>query len=260
MITARSITLRRGARRVLCDVTLELRPGELTVAVGPNGAGKSTLLKILAGSLAPSEGRVFYGGRNVATLSAASLARQRAVLSQSLSLSFPFTVREVAELALQDLALASRHAISAQALEDVGLNGFADRRFQHLSGGEQQRVHLARVLGQLALQPGPQFLFLDEPTSSLDVRHQVGVLATVRRRISPHFGAFVVLHDLNLAAAIADRVLILQDGCVMAHGAPGNVLQADLLSAVYGIAMIRSEHAGQAAIHPDASSLASATA
>lgn len=259
MISARSITLRRGARRVLSDVSLELLPGELTVAVGPNGAGKSTLLKILAGSLAPSEGSVFYGGRNVTALSAAALARQRAVLSQSLSLSFPFTVREVAELALQDLAPASRHAISAQALEDVGLQGFADRRFQQLSGGEQQRVHLARVLGQLALQPGPQFLFLDEPTSSLDVRHQVGVLATVRRRISPGFGAFVVLHDLNLAAAVADRILILQDGRVTAHGEPGSVMQADLLSAVYDIAMLRSEQAGRAVFHPDASSLTGRT-
>lgn len=260
MIAARSITLHRGARRVLGDVSLELRPGELTVAVGPNGAGKSTLLKILAGSLAPSEGSVFYGGRNVATLSAAALARQRAVLSQSLSLSFPFTVREVAELALHDLAPASRHAISSRALEDVGLNGFADRQFQQLSGGEQQRVHLARVLGQLALQPGPQFLFLDEPTSSLDVRHQVEVLATVRRRISPGFGAFVVLHDLNLAAAVADRILILQDGRVMAHGAPGSVMQAELLSSVYGIAMITSEQAGRTVFHPDSSKLEGRTA
>jgi iron complex transport system ATP-binding protein len=133
----------------------------------------------------------------------------------------------------------------------VGLSGFSRRQVQQLSGGEQQRVHLARVLSQLSAHRLPQFLFLDEPTSSLDVRHQVDVLRLVRARVSEQLGVIVVLHDLNLAAAFAGRLLIMQDGRTVADGPPGDVLSSELLSSVYGIGMTNMERDGRRLFFPD---------
>ncbi|WP_421696445.1 heme ABC transporter ATP-binding protein [Aestuariivirga sp.] len=250
MISARSAGLTRGGRTVLSDVSLDLR-GELTVAVGPNGAGKSTLLKLLSGGLAPNLGTITFQGKALHEWDAARLSQHRAVLSQSLAMSFPFSVTEVVELPLQTVAAGRRRQISAQSLAEVGLLGFENRIVQQLSGGEQQRVHLARVLSQLSVQSAPHFLFLDEPTSSLDIRHQVEVLKVVRRRVTASCGAFVVLHDLTLAAAIADRLLIVVNGRIAADGPPAEVMEEGLLSAVYGISMSRAVLDGRMIFHPE---------
>jgi iron complex transport system ATP-binding protein len=251
MLDARSVTLHRGARPVLADITLEIRTGEIVGIVGPNGAGKSSLVKVLSGSLAASSGQVLFLGRDLKDWHTAALARHRAVLSQSVSLSFPFSVAEIVELPLQDLSPALRHEIGSQALADVGLASFAGRLMQTLSGGEQQRVHLARVLGQLSAHRLQQLLFLDEPTSSLDVRHQIEVLTVVRRRISPDLGAVIVLHDLNLAAAFADRLLIMQDGRIARDGTADQVMDAGLLSGIYGIPMTRTTEGGRSLFFPE---------
>ena len=251
MLAAQSVSLTRGHQTVLSGVTLQLAPGQLTVVVGPNGAGKSSLLRILSGSLAASAGEVSFLGRALAAWNPAALARHRAVLSQLLSVAFPFPLAAIVELPLQDLPAPRRREISAQVLAEVGLGGFGERQVQQLSGGEQQRVHLARVLGQLAAHDLPQFLFLDEPTSSLDVRHQVHVLQLVKRRVSGRLGALVVLHDLNLAAAFADRLLIMQDGRIAADGAPHEVMDGALLSSVYSIRMTGTERDGRRLFFPD---------
>jgi iron complex transport system ATP-binding protein len=251
MLDAQSVTLYRGARHVLADITLEIRAGEIVGIVGPNGAGKSSLVKVLSGSLAASSGQVLFLGRDLRDWPPAALARHRAVLSQSSSVSFPFSVAEIVELPLQDLSPARRQEISSQALAEVGLAGFAERLLQHLSGGEQQRVHLARVLSQLSAHRLQQLLFLDEPTSSLDVRHQIEVLTVVRRRISPDLGAVIVLHDLNLAAAFADRLLIMKDGRIARDGPTDQVMDAGLLSDIYGIPMTRTSEGRRILFFPE---------
>lgn len=253
MLRAETVTLRRGSRTVLSDISLQFRMGEMTTIVGPNGAGKSSLLKVLCGSLSASSGTVAFLDRPIAAWPPVDLARHRAVLSQSINVSFPFSVDEIVELPLQGLPPLRRKEISTQSLADVGLSGFGLRQLQQLSGGEQQRVHLARVMSQLAAHRLPQFLFLDEPTSSLDVRHQVDVLRLVKARLSEQLGAIVVLHDLNLAAAFAGRLLIMRDSRIVADGPPRDVMSSELLSSIYGISMTNTEQDGRRLFFPETS-------
>jgi len=228
----RAVSAERGGRRVVDAVDLEVSAGEVVALVGPNGAGKSTLLSLLAGDLAPSAGTVEVGGRPVAEWSPIELAMRRAVLPQQHTLSFPFPVADVVAMGRAPWAGTPAEdddlAAVAHAMEVADVAAFADRPFTALSGGEQARVALARVLVQ-----GAGFLLLDEPTASLDVRHQEMVLAVARERARAGTAVLVVLHDLGLAAAHADRVVILADGAVAAAGAPADVLTADLLSEVY---------------------------
>ena len=251
MLQAEGVSLRRGSRTVLSDVSLHVQPGAMMVIVGPNGAGKSSLLKLLCGSLSPSSGTVMFLGRPMAEWNPVALARHRAVLSQSVNVSFPFSVAEIVELPLQDLPPQQRREISMKALAEVGLPGFGARQVQQLSGGEQQRVHLARVLSQLSAHRPPHFLFLDEPTSSLDVRHQVDVLRLVKSRVSERSGVILVLHDLNLAAAFADRLLIMKDGRIVADGPPGAVMSGELLSSIYGVGITKIEPDGRKLFFPE---------
>ena len=230
------IVLARGGRRLLEDVSLALHPGTVTVVIGPNGAGKSTLLKVLAGELRPAQGRVTLEGRDIAAFPPAVLARRRAVLAQSTEVAFPFTVAEVVGIGLMG-AGAGGEARIEQALARVDLAGFAARRIEHLSGGERQRVHLARVLAQLgASGEGPGFLLLDEPTSSLDLSHQLLVLDVARRHAQAGGGVLAILHDLNLAAMAADVLVVVEKGRIVAAGAPGEVLTDALLRTVFGVA------------------------
>ncbi|PTW61617.1 iron complex transport system ATP-binding protein [Breoghania corrubedonensis] len=240
MIEAHHLTLRLGRATILDNVSLAAPAGKLTVLIGPNGAGKSTALKCLTGELRPDGGTVMLAGRAIDTLSAGELARRRAVLPQSSVLSFPFTVAEVVELGLRaGQRRPSERAIAQDALDLVGMRGFSDRLYQTLSGGEQQRVHLARVLTQVwepVAEDGPRYLFLDEPTSSLDIRHQIDVLEIATGFARRGGGVVVVLHDLELAASYADRLIVLQRGRVVATGDDAHAIVApDLLRSVYGL-------------------------
>ena len=241
MSTARTyemadIVLERGGRRLLDGVSLALNPGTVTVVIGPNGAGKSTLLKVLAGELRPARGRVTLEGRDIAALPPALLARRRAVLAQSTEVAFPFTVAEVVGIGLMG-AGAGVEARIEQALARVDLAGFASRRIAQLSGGERQRVHLARVLAQLdGGGEGTGFLLLDEPTSSLDLSHQLLVLDVARRHARAGGGVLAILHDLNLAAMAADVLVVVETGRIAASGPPADVLTDDLLRKVFGVA------------------------
>ncbi|MZD06583.1 heme ABC transporter ATP-binding protein [Streptomyces sp. SID5785] len=229
---ARGLCLERGGRPVLSGVDLTVRAGEVLVLVGPNGAGKSTLLSALAGDEAPASGTVLIAGRPAASWPPAELALHRALLPQSATLAFPFPAGEVVRMGRAPWAGTPAEARDeeevANALAATDTTPFADRPFSALSGGEQARVALARVLAQSA-----QLLLLDEPTAALDLRHQELVLRVCRERAAAGDAVVAVLHDLGLAAAHADRAAILHDGRLTATGPPAEVFTADLLTKVY---------------------------
>lgn len=221
-------------RVVLEGVSLEVRQGEVLALVGPNGAGKSTLLAVLSGERRPDAGAVTLDGRPLGEFAPLELARRRAVLTQENGLSFPFRVREVIEMGRSPWArtpeLDDDDRALAEAAAQADVVHLLDRRFTELSGGERARVSLARVLAQ---QTG--IVLLDEPTAALDLRHQEDVLAIARRLAAAGRAVVVVLHDLSLAGAVADRVGLLSAGRLVALGSPREVLTASGLSAVYGV-------------------------
>ncbi|MEW2074075.1 heme ABC transporter ATP-binding protein [Streptomyces sp. NPDC013433] len=242
---AEGLSVRLGARVVLAGVDLTVRAGEVLALVGPNGAGKSTLLSALAADLPPTTGTVRIHGRPASGWSAPELALRRAVLPQSASLSFPFTVEEVVRMGRAPWAAAAARpgkdehgdgdkdgdedeAAVAGAMAATEVTGFAARPFSALSGGERARVALARVLAQRT-----PLLLLDEPTAALDLRHQELVLRLCRARARAGDAVVVVLHDLGLAAAHAHRVAVLRAGRVVADGPPEDVFTQRLLSEVY---------------------------
>ncbi|MEU1176406.1 heme ABC transporter ATP-binding protein [Streptomyces sp. NPDC005820] len=239
------VHVRLGGREVLRGVDVKVRGGEVLALVGPNGAGKSSLLAVLAGDLAVARGDVQIHGRAVAGWSAGELALRRAVLPQAAELSFPFAVEDVVRMgrAPHDSSAAEDDTVVAEAMAATEVSGFAARPFSALSGGERARVALARVLAQRA-----PLLLLDEPTAALDLRHQELVLRVCRERARGGDAVVVVLHDLGLAAAYADRVAVLCQGRVAADGAPGDVFGERLLSDVY-------EHAVEVLPHPRSGAL-----
>ncbi len=227
-----------GAR--LRPASLALSPGELVAVLGPNGAGKSTLLQALAGTLAPTAGEVRLEGRPLAAWPAKALARRRAVLSQQPAVSLPVRVEELVALGRAPHGDGHRAGrILAAAMQAADCDGFIGRTLPTLSGGEQQRVHLARAFAQVWPEGTgrPAYLLLDEPTASLDLAHQVDLLAKVRAFTCAGNAALVILHDLNLATAIADRVALLADGELRALGRPRQVLTAETIEAVFGLAV-----------------------
>jgi iron complex transport system ATP-binding protein len=234
-LVARGLAAGYGARAVLRDVELLLGPGRLTALVGPNGAGKSTLLRALAGLVRPTAGQVLLDGVDVATIARPVLATRIAVVPQTFDTLFPFTVREIvglgrtARLGLLGRPTALDAAAVARALAEQDLGGLADRRLDTLSGGERQRVVLAMALAQEA-----GVLLLDEPTAHLDPAHQ-GALLRRLGALSRSRGvvALAVLHDLNLAA-LAERVVVLDRGRIVADGPPADALRPDVVAAVFG--------------------------
>ncbi|OQM77527.1 heme ABC transporter ATP-binding protein [Manganibacter manganicus] len=240
MIEAQDLTVEIGRRRIVSGVDFQARAGEITVIVGPNGSGKTTFLKALCGELAYG-GRVSLNGQDLAAMKPVKAAGLRAVLPQAAVLAFPFTVREVVRLGL----VGGRSGVSAgeegrlpeRALARVDLDGFAGRFYQELSGGEQQRVQLARVLCQVwapVLDGQPRYLFLDEPVSSLDIRHQLTIMDIARDFAGQGGGVVAILHDLNLAAMYADRLCVMHRGQLSATGAPGDILDDRLVETVFG--------------------------
>ncbi|MFF2944418.1 heme ABC transporter ATP-binding protein [Streptomyces niveus] len=235
---ARDLRVRLGRRDVLGGpgggVDLVVRAGEVLVLVGPNGAGKSTLLAALAADLDGTgiSGRVRIGDRPAHDWSAPELALRRAVLPQAATLSFPFPVEEVVRMGRAPwggtAAADEDDAAVADAMAATEVTEFARRPFSALSGGERARVALARVLAQRA-----PLLLLDEPTAALDLRHQELVLRVCRARATAGDAVVVVLHDLGLAAAHADRAAVLHEGRVVADGPPAEVFGGELLSRVY---------------------------
>jgi iron complex transport system ATP-binding protein len=252
MLQARDLTYVVNGNTLVGGVDIDVVPGRVTVLIGPNGAGKSTLLRILSGELKPTRGSVELDQRALRAFSASELARRRAVVPQSSVLTFPFTVLEVALLGVSvpgfGTAPGDARAAALSALDAVGLRGLAGRLYVHLSGGERQRVHVARALSQLSYatrRPGETWCFLlDEPTASLDLAHQSLVLAAIRAQARLGAAAVAVFHDLNLAATLADDLVLMEGGRVMATGSPGAVLTDELLSAAYGCRVLTNQTPG----------------
>ncbi|MEL7544783.1 MAG: heme ABC transporter ATP-binding protein [Pseudomonadota bacterium] len=241
MIEAQNITVHVGNKSLIDGISFHAEAGKLVAIVGPNGAGKSTLLKVLAGELHPTNGGVYVDGLDIRKMSAAQLAARRAVVPQASHLAFPFRVSEVVALGASIPGFvtdrSSPHQPVVNALKRVDLEAFADRSYASLSGGERQRVHLARAFCQLAVSPEhalPSVLFLDEPTASLDLAHQLLILDEARSMSRDGHLVVVVLHDLNLAATYADTIMVMSKGQLAARGAPTEIMTNDLLSEVFG--------------------------
>ncbi len=235
-LIAEDIRVFYGRREALRGVSLRAEPREFTAIVGPNGSGKSTLLGALTASL-PYSGRVVLNGRDIDGLKPWELSSERAVLPQASRLAFPFTVLEVVRLGVQAGTAGDRPEVPMQALAQVGLDHYAERTFQELSGGEAQRVMLARVLAQVwsPVEDGrPRWLLLDEPVSSLDIAHQLQVMEIARSFTRAGGGVIAVMHDLNLTAMFADRVAVLAEGQHLAFGTPREVFCDGILSRAYG--------------------------
>ncbi len=245
MIAARGIVVQRGARRLLDRVDFAADAGELVGIVGANGAGKSTLVRVLAGELAPDSGSVTFDGQDVARIHPAEMARRRAVLPQHAALAFELAAIDVAALGrIAHADAGNTRAIAARALEACAADHLARRRYSTLSGGEQQRVQMARALVQLDASggpDGPRALLLDEPTASLDIAHQQSTLRLARRLAREGHAVVAVLHDLNLAARFCDRVVVMASGTVRADAAPGAALQPAILYRAFGVTMHRAE-------------------
>ncbi|MBY0334223.1 MAG: heme ABC transporter ATP-binding protein [Acetobacteraceae bacterium] len=230
-----------GERMLIEAMSLRVGAGEVVAVAGPNGAGKSTLLRALAGELRPSAGVAAVCGVPAADWPPRLLARRRAVVSQAVELAFPLTAAEVVALGrlpwhgASGGGAARDAAAVAAALERAGVAHLARRAYATLSGGERQRVQIARALAQLDGAEPPTALLLDEPTASLDAAHRAGLLVTLRGLAAAGTAVLVVLHDLNEAAFVADRVALLSAGRLAACGPPAAVLRPAALAALYGI-------------------------
>lgn len=230
MIEAQQVSVTLGRWPILRGIDFAAQAGDVSVILGPNGSGKTTLLKALCNDHSYN-GSIVMNGRELQDIPAREIAHHRAVLPQASVLTFPFTVREVVVLGLtggnSGVQTSELRHLPERALEAVDMHGFGGRFYAELSGGEQQRVQLARVLCQVwkpVLNDVPRFLMLDEPVSSLDIKHQLQILQIARDFANAGGGVIAVLHDLNLAAMYADHITVLKDGKVCSSGAPVDVL------------------------------------
>lgn len=235
MIETRDLSVTFGDKLIVSQVCFEARPGHVTAIVGPNGCGKTTLLRALTGEV-PHSGMAMLDGVPMAEMSSPVMAARRAVLAQATPLAFPFNVFEVVRLGLQTGVEGGLDDLPSLALEKVGLAGFESRYYQELSGGEKQRVQLARVLVQVwrPVRDGKaNWLFLDEPVSALDIGHQIEVMALAKEFAQRGGGVIAVMHDLNLTALYADSIALFEKGALLIQDAPEQVLTDENLSRAY---------------------------
>jgi iron complex transport system ATP-binding protein len=239
MIELSNLSVTLSGKTVIEDISFKAAAGELTALCGPNGSGKTTTMKAISGELAYA-GSARINGEQVSAVEPWRLASVRGVLPQASTISFPFTVREIVRMGLT--AGRNRHPeqsdrIAAGALAAVDLAGFEKRFYQELSGGEQQRVQLARVLCQIpepVVDGRPCWLLLDEPVSSLDISHQLAIMTFAKSFCLRGGGVVAVMHDLNLTALFADSMALLKSGKLVACGAVGGVLTDGNLETVFG--------------------------
>jgi len=248
LLNLANVEYRVGDKALVRPLSCEVLAGQVSVLLGPNGAGKTTLLKLASGELTPTAGRVHFQGRQLAEHSLSERAQSLAVLPQSSPLNFPFLSEEVVLLGRTPHSTGARMDadIVNQALLLADAEHLRSQAYTQLSGGEQQRVQLARIFAQVwQMQPGKaNLLILDEPTSALDFAHQRLILQALRDKADQGCGVLLALHDLNLAAAFADQVLLMDKGVLRAYGSVAEVLQPPLLSEVFGLEFYRMDHPG----------------
>ncbi|PQL22791.1 ABC transporter ATP-binding protein [Veillonella sp. T34266-5] len=238
-IQTNTIQVSFGSKTILHDISLAIHDKEFVGIIGPNGSGKSTFLKCLYRVLQPSGGKIFFDGSELNSLSHRETALKMAVVAQHSTVNFDFSVLEMVLMGrspykgLLDRDKIDDYEIARQALEQVGLSDFESRNFNTLSGGEQQRVILARALAQRT-----ECLVLDEPTNHLDIKYQLELMTIVKRLDATVVSA---IHDLNLAAIYCDRIIALKDGHIVCSGTPQEVLTAETIRHIYGVsAMVQT--------------------
>ncbi len=232
-IEAKEIRVSYGIHEILKGVTLEAEQRKFIGIIGPNGSGKTTLLKCIYRTLNPAHGAVYIGGEPLTSMKPRESAKRLAVVAQHNYYNFEFSVQEVVLMGRSphkkalERDNAQDYEIARRALQTVGMEAFSSRSFSTLSGGEQQRVILARALAQQT-----PCLVLDEPTNHLDVTHQLQLLKIVK-----NLGVTVVsaIHDLNIAASFCDILYVMKDGRIEGHGAPAEVLTADFIRTIYNV-------------------------
>jgi iron complex transport system ATP-binding protein len=236
LLHVKNVSLNIHHTRVVDDISFSINSGEVMAIVGPNGAGKSSLIKVISGELRPSSGSVRLNGKDLSQWSLDELARERSVLPQLSLLNFPFTVHEVVALG------RSPHSSGRTIDEDIireqllklDMSEFANRSYPQLSGGEKQRTQLARTFAQIHSDtPSRCLLILDEPTSALDLGHQQQLLKLLRTQAKTGTGIVLVVHDLNIASKIADKILLMNNGKLVDFGEAESVLTEPQLSKTF---------------------------
>jgi iron complex transport system ATP-binding protein len=249
IVSARNISYWIAQRPILHKLSFNIQPGELTVVLGQNGAGKSTFLKMLSGESKPTMGQVLLNKKDLHKIPVKQLATMRAVLSQHYASALPFNCEEIVMMGRYPYFGTKPgmddHRIVKECMDEMQVVHLTGRNYQALSGGEQQRVQMARVLAQLRSAKNSDahwrnekqqgLLLLDEPTSSMDVLHQQVALSKAKELSVLGYTVVVILHDLNLAAQFADTILLLKQGCLVASGGVRNVLTSENLSNAYNL-------------------------
>ncbi|WES67813.1 heme ABC transporter ATP-binding protein [Superficieibacter sp. HKU1] len=250
-LVAAHLRLQCGQRWLIDDVSLMLASGELVALIGPNGAGKSTLLRLLTGYLPADQGECWLAGHSLKQWPARALSRRRAVMLQQTQLRFDWPVEAIVAMGRAPWGTRHEAEIVREVMALTSCTDLAGRHYATLSGGEQQRVQLARSLAQLWKDGAPEgWLFLDEPTSALDLYHQQQLLRLLKKlTASGNLHVCIVLHDLNLAALWADRVLLLNRGKLVAQGTPQQVIQTDVIAQWYGAEVQVNPHPGNDTPH-----------
>lgn len=232
MFAARQVGFRVGRKEIITNCSVAVRPGVFTAVVGPNGAGKTSLLKVMSGESAHHTGQVVINGRDIRHTAKKEMARLRGVLPQHTALNFPFTVEQVVAIGRypHPTTREENESILEEVLALTGLDSFRGRIYHTLSGGEQQRAQLARVLAQVWDRAAfPKYLLLDEPTASLDMARQHSTLQVARQALHRNMGVLAIVHDLNLAAQYADELVMMKGGRVVAQGPVAEVLTERLI-------------------------------
>lgn len=228
-----NLHVKLGKKEIIHDLSLSMNTNQFVGIIGANGSGKSTLLKTIYKSLTPAKGRIYFDGLDILHTPAKKVSQKLGVVGQFNELSFDFTVFQMVLLGrtphkkLLESDTKEDFAIVEQALAKMGLTSFKNESFLSLSGGEKQRVILARVLAQQ-----PEFMILDEPTNHLDIRYQLEMMESVKKL---GIGVLVALHDLQLAANYCDYLYAMKDGAIVAFGTPENLFTQDLIEDLYGI-------------------------
>lgn len=256
MVELRDVSYRVGDARILNDVSVRFRPGKFNVVLGPNGAGKSTLLRIATGLTTPTSGSVVYDDRAISSFGAMDLARMRAVLSQHVELAFPLPAADVVMMGryphYDRVPTPRDRAIVSQALETVGMTDKRDQAYPTLSGGEQQKIQLARVLAQIwsadesASSPrAHRFLFLDEPTSSLDVHYQLHLLDVARSLLDHDCTVIAILHDLNVALEYGEHFVLMAGGRIALDAEDPAAISREELERIFRVRAHRVDDGGR---------------